>query len=79
MLQDCASIANECNAWREVWAAEFAALKSARATADQLRESVHFQVHYVCMTSVVKAYELWVFVAVLLHESSFGNSSLREK
>lgn len=43
MLQDCASIANEANAWREVWAAELAALKTARVIADQLRESVHFQ------------------------------------
>ncbi len=43
MLQDCANIANEAYTWREVWSAEAAALKAARATADQLRESVHFQ------------------------------------
>lgn len=43
VLQDCAAIANEHNTWRAVWSAELAALKAARATADQLRESVHFQ------------------------------------
>jgi hypothetical protein len=44
VLQDCAAIANDANAWRDTWAAELAALKAARTAADQLRESVHFQV-----------------------------------
>jgi hypothetical protein len=47
VLQDCAAIANEANAWRDTWAAELTALKAARATADQLRESVHFQVSVI--------------------------------
>ena len=47
LLQNCAAIANEANAWRDTWAAELALLKAARVAADQLRESVHFQVPHI--------------------------------
>lgn len=43
MLSDCNSMASEQSEWRTVWQAETAAVAKERASADVIRETVHFQ------------------------------------
>jgi len=51
-LRDVAAIAGDDNRWRPVWQAETDAVARARASADQLRETVHFQVRFKCVAYI---------------------------
>lgn len=43
LLSDCNSMASEQSEWRTVWQAEAAAVAKERASANVIRETVHFQ------------------------------------